>query len=603
MGGRIPCVCIFLMVCVSSYGSIINAPGVFELLKQGLTEYSISGKQPSYLPYTLMSYPLQNILRHQQDLEATNNTEICILCEILVNALILERRNGMTDVELGAEALYFCNLLQIENDRVCKGGIDITLGIFTYMVDNNEKLTGERVCGLLLHNMNCRGGSLFEWSVDIPEGNTVSRVKASGTKTFNILHISDIHIDPYYTPGKTNNCKEPLCCQFDQDDGANEAESCGYWGDYTDADTPIQTLNAAMDKIVAHNFDFVYYTGDIVSHRMWSTSVENNTRDIIQISNIFHDRFDVPVYAALGNHEAHPFNVYTTPDETDPTLSTQWLFDLTASKWGDWLSEEAKAMILKGGFYTVSPKNGFKVIVLNSNVCYTGNWWLIYEDKDPYGQLEWLVEVLVAAEEKEEKVHILMHVPTGSSECLRVWSREYNRIIERFANTIVGHFNGHTHRDEVLVYYNSSDITQAINVAWNGASITTYSLGNPSYKLLEIDAETFDVWDFEEWTMDLETANLDAKNPPAWYKLYSFREAYNVDSLDPSEIDLLLQRMTKDHSLIDQYYTFKFRNSTYPNTNPCDETCQKKILCDITTAVPTHTDQCERFSRLYDENK
>lgn len=53
-------------------------------------------------------------------------------------------------------------------------------------------------------------------------------------------------------------------------------------------------------------------------------------------------------------------------------------------------------------------------------------------DVDPFGQLSWLVEVLEDAEAQGESVHILGHIPTGSVDILKVWSREYNRIINRF---------------------------------------------------------------------------------------------------------------------------------------------------------------------------
>ncbi|KAJ8959689.1 hypothetical protein NQ318_021880 [Aromia moschata] len=65
-------------------------------------------------------------------------------------------------------------------------------------------------------------------------------------------------------------------------------------------------------------FDFVYYTGDIVSHRIWSTSIENNTRDITLISNSFREFFTVPVYPALGNHEPHPVNAVFEPVSNIP---------------------------------------------------------------------------------------------------------------------------------------------------------------------------------------------------------------------------------------------------------------------------------------------
>jgi len=47
-----------------------------------------------------------------------------------------------------------------------------------------------------------------------------------------------------------------------------------------------------------------------------------------------------------------------------------------ADLWIDfgWLPESTRSTILQGGFYTVSPKKGFRIIALNNNVCYSYNW-------------------------------------------------------------------------------------------------------------------------------------------------------------------------------------------------------------------------------------
>lgn len=55
--------------------------------------------------------------------------------------------------------------------------------------------------------------------------------------------------------------------------------------------------------------------------------------------------------------------------------------------------------------------------------------WNIYENEDPFGQLKWMVNVLEQAEQKNESVHILAHIPT--EQCLEIWSREFNRIVDR----------------------------------------------------------------------------------------------------------------------------------------------------------------------------
>lgn len=57
--------------------------------------------------------------------------------------------------------------------------------------------------------------------------------------------------------------------------------------------------------------------------------------------------------------------------------------------------------------------------------------WQIFEYKDPYGMLAWLVAELTAAEARGEKVHIIGHLPPGSVECWGVWSRQLDRIINR----------------------------------------------------------------------------------------------------------------------------------------------------------------------------
>jgi hypothetical protein len=90
-------------------------------------------------------------------------------------------------------------------------------------------------------------------------------------------------------------------------------------------------------------------------------------------------------------------------------------------------------------------------------------------------QLQWFHDTLLAAEQAGEKVHVVIHIPSGSGACNAIWSREYNRIIERFYRTISGKFTGHTHKDEFNIYYDRKDSVHATGVSWNGGSLTTFS--------------------------------------------------------------------------------------------------------------------------------
>lgn len=110
-----------------------------------------------------------------------------------------------------------------------------------------------------------------------------------------------------------------------------------------------------------------------------------------------------------------------------------YLYDQLVKEWSRWLPENTTETIRRGGFYSVLVKPGFRIISVNGNYCSRNNFWLLLNSTDPVGQLAWLVDELDAAEAKDEKVHIIGHVPPGQPDCLKVWSRNYNDIVSRWA--------------------------------------------------------------------------------------------------------------------------------------------------------------------------
>lgn len=155
-------------------------------------------------------------------------------------------------------------------------------------------------------------------------------------------------------------------------------------------------------------------------------------------------------------------------------------------------------------------------------------------------------------------------------------------FIFRFSHIIKGIFNGHSHLDELILYRSIEKPHRPINVAWNGGSVTPYHETlylNPTYRIFEVDASTFvgfkrspeglssgifhpifyvyfaqDILDYEQWTFDIVDANLEAYNPPQWYKLYSFKTNYEVSGLTPEDIDALLDRMKYNSTLQELNY-------------------------------------------------
>lgn len=72
-----------------------------------------------------------------------------------------------------------------------------------------------------------------------------------GTKsgTFQVVQITDIHFDPYFSPGTRSDCGEPVCCRNVNGPASTLASMAGIWGDYTDCDTPYFTIDAALKQV------------------------------------------------------------------------------------------------------------------------------------------------------------------------------------------------------------------------------------------------------------------------------------------------------------------------------------------------------------------
>lgn len=121
---------------------------------------------------------------------------------------------------------------------------------------------------------------------------------------------------------------------------------------------------------------------------------------------------NVTVFPIIGNHEAYPANLFPPHylSGTGP-LSQDALYYKMRSVWSYWIPLANLNTVLEGGYYTVLVKPGFRIIVLNSNVCFEANLWLLYDDKLWVKQFQWLHDILLLAELNGEKVHILSHLP------------------------------------------------------------------------------------------------------------------------------------------------------------------------------------------------
>ncbi|XP_039305802.1 sphingomyelin phosphodiesterase 1 [Solenopsis invicta] len=521
---------------------------------------------------------------------------VCIICQSVLNNILEQRRQGMSAEKIRSLAIKLCIQLNLQGEEVCDGAVTINLPIILHIVDSKPNLTASTICGVVLDSQSCPlNDPEFNWTVNIDNGPPKLIDAKESDEILNIVQITDIHYDPKYEPYGNSQCGKPACCRKGQNVTNTSGQVAGYWGDYNFCDSPWHAVVDVLDHIRTQhqNISYLYFTGDIVDHGVWETTIEGNAESLNKTLHQIYETFkDVPVYPVLGNHEAHPVNQYAPKTITDEEISTQWLYKMTSDLWINfgWLPESTRSTILQGGYYTVSPKKGFRIITLNNNVCYCYNWWLLYQPQDPDGQLQWLADTLLQAEKDEEFVHILAHIPPDSSDCHTTWKREYWKIVNRYAHIIKAQFNGHTHNDELQLHYNDDD--KINNVAWNGGSATAFSNLNPNYKLHIVDSKNYAVKNFENWMYNLTLANANPDQRPVWYKSYSFKEEYDVSDLTHVSLHDWLHKLWNDEDQLENYYRHFFKNAEPSLKKECDVQCMRNYVCRVIVSLGDHKTNC-----------
>jgi len=498
---------------------------------------------------------------------------ICNACNRLVKQVFGYFDEGITNEEIASTVAKVCTTFNLFDDYICRGFVESSLPTIRYIYENTDVIAGN-VCGMVLTEDNCTlsDPDKLEWTIKPTAVAKPLRKDPSkapvGSPTLKVLQLADVHWDPEYEEGSNANCREPLCCRATSGNVSKAEDAAGYWGDYRSCDVPWRTVENTVKHMSQQHpdTDYILWTGDLIPHDVWSTSKQENIYIIDRLVKLLAQYFPgVPVYPTLGNHEAHPVNAFAPPEVLDEQFSTSWLYEEVDRLWADWLPAEVSSTIRHGGYYTTLIKPGLRMVSMNTNYCYTFNWWTLTQSQDPASGLLWLTSVLEKAEQQGEKVHIMAHIAPGGPDCTGVFSREYGKIINRFESTVTAQFFGHTHTDEFKIFYDTQDPSRATNVAFLGPSVTTYLHLNPGYKVYTIDGprndSSFAVLDHSTWFMNLTAANLNAdllgsQSDPVWEELYQARAEYGLTDFSPQQLDDFFNRLVSDTQLFQLYFKY-----------------------------------------------
>ncbi|KAK4511645.1 uncharacterized protein ATC70_012861 [Mucor velutinosus] len=578
------------------------------LLLLSVSMTTAQGQQQSV--FTPPDIAIQNqVFELSQDLFGTNSVEkSCSSCISLLH--ILKKMSYMPEGFLVTTLTRACKKLNKVDDEVCEGVIREQAPIIRKILPSMtiSGRDGHLMCAAILNS--CPYPEVEEWNVEFPKPKpTISHGYGpeSEGQTFTVLQLSDWHIDPDYQAGTEVFCDKPICCRTAYTDFANVTKSSSIWGEYT-CDTPLALIQSLLEYIptVEPNIKFGIMTGDVPPHEVWNTLPVLKTQLIQdETYRLLHDYFDSPfllnsmLYPAVGNHEAAPTNNFPLKGSNIPQeihrhfYNMKWLYKSLALSWRGWLSPRTNPFVESNtGSYAVRPVKGLKLISLNTNFCYILNWWL-YEhpiEKDPNGVLSWLINELQDSEDRNERAWIIGHIAPGDNTCFHDYSNYYYQIIDRYSHVIAAQFFGHTHKDEMTIFYGhnkNQTAKEAINVGYIAPSITPYLNVNPGFRVYKIDTKTFEVVDSITYTADLDQAES-WTDGPNWHIEYSAREAFNssraklatpTSPLTASWWHNVTMDMEDDQETFDKYNRFSWKSS--PLAKECDEECKKNTICGI----------------------
>ncbi|THH03993.1 hypothetical protein EW145_g5843 [Phellinidium pouzarii] len=436
-----------------------------------------------------------------------------------------------------------------------------------------------------------------------PKPDPLPTPKKPSGKRLKVLHISDFHLDARYATGAEANCTSGLCCREGNIATSSPNQTLipaprygsFIWQVLYAYDSPYALVLSALEAIPAltgtenTGFAWTMYTGDLVAHD------QDNQLSHAYVEYVETVMFDLfrrvlnagPTYVALGNHDSvgvpTSHRAEDAPHSLGGALADQynWNYDHLANLWAHehWLPEAAvKLARAHYGAYMVRRHDGLRVITLNTNLWYKfdlviydrANWfnYINMTSPDTSGMLRFLTDELQDAEDAGERVWIMGHVLSGwdGSNPLVNPSNLFYQIVDRYSPHVIANvFWGHTHEDELSIYYANNGTVMsadtALAVSWIGPSVTPNANLNSGFRVYEVDSVTFEVLDAHTWYSDVNAfPGLDGQidDGPTYKYEYNTREAYgkNItswgenDPLNATWWHLVTESMESDPSLV-----------------------------------------------------
>ncbi|KAJ3162695.1 Endopolyphosphatase [Geranomyces michiganensis] len=389
-------------------------------------------------------------------------------------------------------------------------------------------------------------------ALQAPLGQEHDRPPPSSSQTAGLsgrfLHITDIHIDPYYQEGAViaSGCHVlPMShgglMSTDQQDlsARRKAGGEGLAGKYgapgSGCDSPLTLVNETMrfikDVLQPKGLDFVVWTGDSARHdsdpnipRMPSDIKSLNVLAVQYLIEALSvdGKLTVPIVPNIGNNDIWPHNdLAYTPGRRNPTL------EFYALLWAPFIPAAQVEVFKETGNFWIEVSGG--IIIASINTMYLSDANRQVGDCTPVDgtgaassrhagdeTLAWLkTEVLERARREGKVAYLIGHVPPNPLNYFDNCYETFARLMMEFADQVAGQFYGHMNIDHF--FFSSSIIP--VGKADPNLDTSTTSLASTYREVLKSTLPDFSSSPMAPLATTTPSGTVSAKIP-SWINLY-----------------------------------------------------------------------------------
>jgi hypothetical protein len=159
--------------------------------------------------------------------------------------------------------------------------------------------------------------------------------------------------------------------------------------------------------------------------------------------------------------------------------------------------------------------------------------------------LSWLNAQLARAQQNNEKVWLIYHIPPGidgfattrhGNTPVLFWKEQYaenfDHLLSRYSQTIAASFAGHTHMDDFRLAGSSARGRSLVLMA---PALSPYVRQNPAFRVVSFQANGK--------LTDQVTYYLSNLLTPDWKREYSFRQEWKIRELNEKNFDKVYRRI------------------------------------------------------------